>query len=75
MQPKKPVLGATDGTAQLIQCLAEQLAACGDEVDVITTDALGPAGFRTRHFARTSAARKSQGLRIKFCNEHGGVGE
>jgi hypothetical protein len=61
---------AIDGTAVLIQHLAEQSAARGDEVQVITTDALGPAGFRTRHLARTTAAHKSQGLRIKFCDEH-----
>jgi hypothetical protein len=50
---------AIDGTAVLIQHLAEQSAARGDEVHVITTDALGPAGFRTRHLARTTAAHKS----------------
>lgn len=39
---------AIDGTAVLIQHLAEQFAAHGDEVHVITTNALEPAGFRTR---------------------------
>ena len=47
---------AIDGTAVLIQHLAEQFAACGDEVHVITTDALGPAGFRTPEAERTMAA-------------------
>ena len=40
----------------LIQHLAEQFAAGGDEVHVVTTDALGPAGFRTWHAERTTAA-------------------
>jgi glycosyltransferase involved in cell wall biosynthesis len=47
---------AIDGTAVLMQHLAEQFAAGGDEVHVITTDALGPAGFRTRKAERTMAA-------------------
>jgi glycosyltransferase involved in cell wall biosynthesis len=46
---------AIDGTAVLIQHLAEQLAADGDEVHVITTNALGPAGFRTRTAERAHA--------------------
>jgi glycosyltransferase involved in cell wall biosynthesis len=46
---------AIDGTAVLIQHLAEQFAAGGDEVHVVTTDALGPAGFRTWHAERTTA--------------------
>jgi glycosyltransferase involved in cell wall biosynthesis len=44
---------AIDGTAVLIRHLAEQFAADGDEVHVITTDALGPGGFRTRSDERT----------------------
>jgi glycosyltransferase involved in cell wall biosynthesis len=47
---------AIDGTAVLIQHLAEQFAAGGDEVHVITTDALGPAGFRNPNVERTKAA-------------------
>jgi glycosyltransferase involved in cell wall biosynthesis len=47
---------AIDGTAVLIQHLAEQFAAGGDEVHVVTTDALGPGGFRTWHVERTRAA-------------------
>ena len=47
---------AIDGTAVLIQHLAEQFAASGDEVHVVTTDALSPAGFRTWHVERTRAA-------------------
>ena len=46
---------AIDGTAVLIQHLAEQFAADGDEVHVITSDALGPAGFRTRSAERVDA--------------------
>jgi glycosyltransferase involved in cell wall biosynthesis len=46
---------AIDGTAVLIRQLAEQFAADGDEVHVITTDALGPTGFRTRSAERTHA--------------------
>lgn len=46
---------AIDGTAVLIQHLAERFAADGDEVHVITTDALGPRGFRTRTAERTDA--------------------
>ena len=51
---------AIDGTAVLIRHLAEQFAADGDEVHVITTDALGPAGFRTRS-AERAHARRSRG--------------
>ena len=47
---------AIDGTAVLIRNLAEQFAAEGDDVHVITTDALGPAGFRTRSAERAPAA-------------------
>jgi glycosyltransferase involved in cell wall biosynthesis len=47
---------AIDGTAVLVQRLAEQFAASGDEVHVITTNAFGPAGFRTRTGQRTNAA-------------------
>jgi glycosyltransferase involved in cell wall biosynthesis len=43
---------AIDGTAVLIQHLAEQFAAEGNDVHVITTDALDPAGFRTRSAER-----------------------
>ena len=46
---------ATDGTAVLIRHLAEQFAADGDEVHVITSDALGPAGFRTLSAERVNA--------------------
>ncbi|WP_271586091.1 glycosyltransferase family 4 protein [Bradyrhizobium sp. CCBAU 53415] len=46
---------AIDGTAVLIQNLAEQFAASGDEVHVVTTNALGPKGFRNWHAERTSA--------------------
>jgi glycosyltransferase involved in cell wall biosynthesis len=46
---------AIDGTAVLIQHLAEQFAAGGSEVHVITADALDPAGFRTRTHGRTMA--------------------
>jgi glycosyltransferase involved in cell wall biosynthesis len=46
---------AIDGTAVLIQHLAEQFAADGDEVHVITSDALGPTGVRTRSAERVSA--------------------
>ncbi len=48
---------AIDGTAVLIKHLAEQFAADGDEVHVITSDALGPTGFRTRSAERVNAAR------------------
>ena len=63
---------AIDGSAVLIQHLAEQFAACGDEVHVITTDALGPAGFRTRHLARTTAAHIEdvQGVRVHRLPTH-----
>ncbi len=47
---------AIDGTAILIRHLAEQFAAVGDEVHVITTDALDPAGFRTRPEERAELA-------------------
>lgn len=47
---------AIDGTAILIQHLAEQFAADGDDVHVITTDALDPAGFRTRTDERVEVA-------------------
>lgn len=46
---------AIDGTAVLIQHLAEQFAADGHEVHVITSDALGPPGFRTRSAERVDA--------------------
>jgi glycogen synthase len=46
---------AIDGTAGLIRHLAETFAAEGDEVRVVTTDALGPAGFRTRNADRADA--------------------
>jgi glycosyltransferase involved in cell wall biosynthesis len=49
-------LPAIDGTAVLIQRLAEQFAADGDEVHVITTGALEPAGFRTRSAERAEAS-------------------
>lgn len=48
-------LPAIDGTAVLIRHLAEQFAADGDDVHVITTDALEPAGFRTRRAERALA--------------------
>jgi glycosyltransferase involved in cell wall biosynthesis len=44
-----------DGTAVLIQNLAEQFAADGDEVHVITSDALGPMGFHSRSADRVNA--------------------
>jgi glycosyltransferase involved in cell wall biosynthesis len=46
---------AIDGTAVLIRHLAERFAADGEEVHVITSDALGPAGFRTRRAERAHA--------------------
>lgn len=46
---------AIDGTAVLIRHLAEQFAEDGDEVHVITTDALEPEGFRTRSAERVHA--------------------
>jgi glycosyltransferase involved in cell wall biosynthesis len=46
---------AVDGTAVLIRNLAERFAADGDEVHVLTTDAIEPAGFRTRRRARADA--------------------
>jgi glycosyltransferase involved in cell wall biosynthesis len=57
---------AIDGTAVLIQHIAEQFAACGDEIHVITTDALGPAGFRTRNAERARAApfEEIRGVRV-----------
>jgi glycosyltransferase involved in cell wall biosynthesis len=57
---------AIDGTAVLIQHLAEQFAAGGDEVHVVTTDALGPGGFRNWHIerARAAAIEDIQGVRV-----------
>ena len=49
-------LPAIDGTASLIRHLAEQFVAEGEDVHVITTDALSPTGFRTRKAERTGAA-------------------
>lgn len=46
---------AIDGTAVLIQHLAERFAAQGFNVHVVTTDALSPAGFRGRSAERTHA--------------------
>ena len=51
---------AVDGTATLIRNLAEQFAADGDEVHVITTDALDPAGFRRRSGERVQRARAEE---------------
>jgi glycosyltransferase involved in cell wall biosynthesis len=51
---------AIDGTATLIRHLAERFAAAGDEVHVVTTDALGPSGFRTRTEDRVDGAAFEQ---------------
>ena len=48
---------AVDGTATLIRHLAEQFAADGDDVHVITTDALDPSGFRRRRANRVERGR------------------
>jgi glycosyltransferase involved in cell wall biosynthesis len=48
-------LPAIDGTAVLIRHLAEQFAADGDDVHVLTIDALEPAGFRTGSAERVRA--------------------
>lgn len=48
---------AIDGTATLIRRLAEQFASEGEEVHVVTTEALAPAGFRTRSAERAHAPR------------------
>jgi glycosyltransferase involved in cell wall biosynthesis len=63
---------AMDGTAALIQHLAEQFAAGGDEVHVVTTDALSPAGFRTWHAERTRAApiEDIRGVRVHRLPTH-----
>lgn len=50
----------------LIQHLAEQFAAAGSEVHVITTDALGPSGFRTRNAGRSHSPPREdiRGVRV-----------
>jgi glycosyltransferase involved in cell wall biosynthesis len=48
-------LPAVDGTAVLIQNLAERFAADGDDVHVLTTNALSPTGFRTARKGRLTA--------------------
>ena len=70
---------AIDGTAVLIQHLAKQFAVGGNEVHVLTTDALGPAGFRIWQLS----ARELRPLRISrgtcasasnsFVAEQGGI--
>src|SRR5262249_13855813 len=64
---------ALDGTAVLIQHLAERFAAGGNEVHVITTDALGPAGFRNRRqVERIGAApiEDIRGVRVHRLSTH-----
>jgi glycosyltransferase involved in cell wall biosynthesis len=51
---------AVDGTATLIRHLAEQFAADGDDVHVITTDALDPSGFRGRNAQRVKRPRAEE---------------
>ena len=57
---------AIDGTAILIRQIAEQFALAGDEVHVVTTDVLGPVGFRTRTADRASApaVEKIRGVHV-----------
>ena len=63
---------AIDGTAVLIRHLAEQFAADGDEVHVITTDALEPVGFRTRRAERAGApaAEDIRGVHVHRLRTH-----
>lgn len=56
---------AIDGTAVLIQHLAERFAADGHEVHVITTNALSPAGFRTRSAERVWAPADDEIRRVR----------